>query len=65
MAIHGDGTASEVVSWVVDPFAGSGTTGIAVASLGRRYVVIEKDDVEYAKMLRNLEEAERSLGKSS
>lgn len=42
--------------WVVDPFAGSGTTAMAAAALGRRYVVIEKDEVEYGKLLRNLEQ---------
>lgn len=34
---------------VLDPFAGSGTTGIAAASMGRDVVLIERD-AEYARI---------------
>lgn len=29
--------------WVLDPFAGSGTTALAARALGRRFVVVERD----------------------
>ena len=34
---------------ILDPFAGSGTTGIAALRLGRRVILIEKDPV-YARL---------------
>lgn len=40
--------------WVLDPFAGSGTTGLAARKLGRRFVVVEKDPVEFEKMIARL-----------
>lgn len=30
--------------WVIDPFAGAGTTAFAARKLGRRFVIIEKDE---------------------
>jgi site-specific DNA-methyltransferase (adenine-specific) len=38
-------------AWILDPFAGSSTTGIAAALLGRGYVGIEQDE-EFVKMSR-------------
>lgn len=38
--------------WVLDPFAGSSTTGIAASLVGRRYLGIEKEK-EYVEMSRN------------
>lgn len=35
--------------WILDPFCGSGTTGIAASMLGRRFLGIERE-VEYLKM---------------
>ena len=31
-------------AWILDPFSGSGTTGIAANLLGRRYLGLEKED---------------------
>lgn len=36
-------------AWILDPFAGSGTTGIAANLLERRFLGIEKDE-EYLSM---------------
>lgn len=40
--------------WVVDPFAGSGTTALAALKLGRRFVVIEQDPQIFEEMLERL-----------
>lgn len=37
--------STEPGAWILDPFAGSSTTGIAANLLGRRYLGIEKEDV--------------------
>lgn len=42
--------------WVLDPFAGSGTTAIAARSLDRRFVVVEKDETEFEKLVARLRE---------
>ena len=38
------GCASEPADMVLDPFCGSGTTGVAAVELGRRFVGIEKEE---------------------
>jgi modification methylase len=40
--------------WVLDPFAGSGTTAAAARKLGRRFVVVEKDKTEFDKLVARL-----------
>lgn len=40
--------------WVVDPFAGSGTTALAARELCRRFVVIENDEKTFDEMLTRL-----------
>jgi site-specific DNA-methyltransferase (adenine-specific) len=40
--------------YVVDPFAGSGTTALAARRLGRRFVVIESDELTFGTMLKRL-----------
>ena len=42
-------TGSKENDTVLDPFAGSGTTGIAAKKLGRKYILIESDS-EYCKI---------------
>jgi DNA modification methylase len=40
--------------WVLDPFSGSGTTGLAARKLGRPFILVEKDPVEFEKGLKRL-----------
>ncbi|WP_315386587.1 site-specific DNA-methyltransferase [uncultured Stenotrophomonas sp.] len=44
---------------VLDPFAGSGTIGIACVSMGRKYVGIEKDPRHFDVACRRIEDAQR------
>ena len=37
---------------VLDPFAGTGTTGVAASHLGRRFVMYEKDK-EYVELMKS------------
>jgi DNA modification methylase len=39
---------------VLDPYMGSGTTGIACIRTGRRFVGIEKDPAHYATALKRI-----------
>lgn len=38
---------TEPGDWVIDPFAGSGTTAHAARSLGRRFVIVEKNEAYF------------------
>jgi site-specific DNA-methyltransferase (adenine-specific) len=42
------------MGWVLDPFAGAGTTALAARKLGRRFVVIEQDETYYADIVAQL-----------
>jgi DNA modification methylase len=44
---------------ILDPFMGSGTTGVACAKLGRRFVGIEIEPKYFEIALRRIEEAQR------
>lgn len=45
---------TEPWEYVLDPFAGSGTTAHAARALGRRFVVVERDKVEFEKLVASL-----------
>jgi DNA modification methylase len=40
--------------WVLDPFAGSGTTGRAARTLKRRFVLVERDPESFALCVKSL-----------
>ncbi len=42
-------SSSRLGDWVLDPFFGSGTTGVVCERLGRNWIGIEKDPV-YCRM---------------
>lgn len=52
-----------IIEWtrgvVLDPFMGSGSTGVACADLGRPFVGIEIDPVHFATACRRIEDAQR------
>lgn len=45
-------------AWILDPFSGSGTTGIAANLLGRRYLGLEKEEEFLAMSKARREEIE-------
>ena len=51
------GICSLVGQTVIDPFMGSGTTGVACANLSRRFVGIEKDETYFDIACRRIEAA--------
>lgn len=46
-------------SVILDPFLGSGTTGVAAVQMGREFVGIEKDAAHFAVACRRIEDAQR------
>jgi DNA modification methylase len=44
---------------ILDPFAGSGSTGVACVNLGRKFIGIERDPDYFEIMCRRIEEAHR------
>lgn len=48
-------------SWVLDPFAGSGTTALAAIKLGRKFVVVERDPKIFDEMVARIEKAEKGV----
>lgn len=54
---------TEPGEWVLDPFAGSGTTGVAARKLGRRFILVEQDPVEFDKIVERLK-SNRSLAET-
>lgn len=55
--IIGDFTQPEQV--ILDPFAGSGTTGVAAVQMGRKFIGIEKDERYFEIMCRRITDAQR------
>jgi DNA modification methylase len=43
---------------VLDPFAGSGSTGVAAAELGMEFIGIEREEAYYRIALARIEDAE-------
>lgn len=52
-------TSSLPTSTVLDPYTGSGTTGIAATQLGRSFIGIERDPCAFDIACRRIEEAQR------
>ena len=44
---------------ILDPFAGSGSTGVACVNLGRKFIGIEKDPGYFQSMCDRIAEAHR------
>jgi DNA modification methylase len=44
---------------VLDPFMGSGTTGVACVQLGRSFIGIEQDEAHFAAACKRIDEAQR------
>ena len=44
---------------ILDPFMGSGTTGVACVSLGKRFVGVERDERYFGTACKRIEEAQR------
>lgn len=52
---------SPIGGMVIDPFMGSGSTGVAALQAGRAFVGVEHDPVHFATACRRIEQARRDL----
>ena len=56
-----------IISWsnegdtILDPFMGSGTTGVACKNLGRNFIGIEKDDKYFEIAKARIEDSTKQL----
>ena len=54
---HIVGTASKPAQTILDPFMGSGTTGVACAKLGRKFIGIEIDERYFEIACKRIQQA--------
>ena len=47
--------SSQIDQIVLDPFMGSGTTGVAAINLGRKFIGIEKDEKQFRNAVQRIE----------
>lgn len=53
------GHIPDVWGVIIDPFSGSGTTGVACANLGRQFIGIEREQKYFDIACRRIEDAQR------
>lgn len=56
---HICGTSTKRGQTILDPFAGSGTTGVAAVQMGRKFIGIERDEGYFDIACRRIEQAQR------
>ena len=56
---HYIGNSSEAGQIILDPFMGSGTTGVAAVQMGRRFIGIEREPKYFEIACRRIEDAQR------
>jgi DNA modification methylase len=59
---HYIGNSTEAGQIVLDPFMGSGTTGVAALNLGRRFVGVEREERYFDMACRRIEAAANGAG---
>jgi DNA modification methylase len=53
------GNSSMPDNLVLDPFMGSGTTGVAAVQMGRKFIGIERDERYFDIAVKRIEDAQR------
>jgi DNA modification methylase len=56
---HYIGNSSEAGQTILDPFMGSGTTGVAAVQMGRKFIGIERDERYFDIACKRIEDAQR------
>ena len=56
---HIVGTSSKPMQTILDPFMGSGTTGVAAVQMGRRFIGIEREPKYFDIACKRIEQAQR------
>ena len=51
-------THTQPGEWVLDPFAGSGSTGEAAIKNGRKFVLVERDEGYFRQIVARLKKVE-------